>query len=571
METPYQNNKFLEAIKDRIPTFPKNVYETIISQKGLGTVAMLEGLIEANLIPKSIACQLWGDSIEITYVDPMSSIVEPEAVNKIPEEIARKNLVLGLYEIDSVMTIAAANPLNQNLLKRLEAGVKVKLSPVFSLPSDILSAIEIYYSSEKSLTDSLKLLESTQGELLNKLQTTDIALLSESTQLIKVFEAILLLGLKERATDIHIEPGEEFTRIRFRIDGKLKPFLKFSRSIHPAVIARCKIMCDLNITETRIPQDGRFSFDLGSNKVSFRVSIIPARGGEKAVLRILAATNKKDFMTLDQMLISQSILLPFRKVITNPNGIIFVTGPTGSGKTTTLYAALQELNNPSVNISTIEDPIEISVDGVNQSQVNAGIDLKFSTLLRSFLRQDPDIILVGEIRDAETAKIATEAALTGHLVLSTLHTNTAVQAILRLVEMGIEPYMVAPSILAILGQRLSAKICERCKESYLADPTVLSNFFYNYETIPNVTLYRGKGCLACRNEGFRGRVVFHELVVVTESMRSLIARNASPIEVAAEAERSGYKPLRYDGLKKALLGLTTLEEIQSETAVLFAT
>jgi type II secretory ATPase GspE/PulE/Tfp pilus assembly ATPase PilB-like protein len=564
-----QNSKFLEMIKDRIPLFPKDTYESIVKQHGNGTIAMLEALIDKGLMQKGIACQLWGDSIEVTYVDPMASIIQPEMVNKIPEDIARKNFVVGLYEINDVMTLAAANPLDQALIKRLEAAIKIKISPVFAPPSDILSTIDIHYSNEKSLGDSLKILESTQSELLSKLQGTDLALLSESTELIKIFDAILLLALKERASDIHIEPGEEFTRIRFRIDGKLRQFLQFSRSLQPAVIARCKIVCELNIAETRIPQDGRFGINLGTNKVNFRVSIIPTRNGEKAVLRVLAATNKKDFMSLDQMLISQSILKPFRQIVESPNGIIFVTGPTGSGKTTTLYAALHEINDPEVNISTIEDPIEISVEGLNQSQVNAGIDLKFSTILRSLLRQDPDVILVGEIRDAETAKIATEAALTGHLVLSTLHTNTAVQAILRLVEMGIEPYMVAPSILGVLGQRLAAKICERCKESYRPEPETLEKYFYNCEG-QEVYLYRGKGCISCRNQGFRGRVSFHELAVVTENMRSMIARNASPIEIATEAERAGYRPLRYDGLKKALLGLTTLEEIEGETAVSFS-
>jgi type IV pilus assembly protein PilB len=270
------------------------------------------------------------------------------------------------------------------------------------------------------------------------------------------------------------------------------------------------------------------------------------------------------------MMMSHTILQPFKRLIQNPNGIIFVTGPTGSGKTTTLYAALHEINTPAMNISTIEDPVEIQLPGITQSQVNPNIDLKFATVLRALMRQDPDAILVGEIRDLETAKIATEAALTGHIVFATLHTNTAPQAIVRLLEIGVESYMVAPSILGVLTQRLAARICEVCKEAYYPSRETLQRYFKD-EGLTEVPFYRGRGCQTCRHTGYKGRVAFHELVLITEEMRMLISEGRSVQEIARAAAKVGYKPLRYDGLKKVLMGLTTIEEIEQNTSFEWAT
>ncbi|HZP61567.1 MAG TPA: GspE/PulE family protein, partial [Opitutaceae bacterium] len=309
---------------------------------------------------------------------------------------------------------------------------------------------------------------------------------------------------------------------------------------------------------------------IGGGSANFRFSSLPTQYGEKAVVRILATTNKKSMLTLDRMMISQTILEPFKRLIENPNGIIFVTGPTGSGKTTTLYAGLHEINKPGVNISTIEDPIEIQLAGVTQSQVNTHIDLKFSTLLRSLLRQDPDVILVGEIRDLETAKIATEAALTGHVVFATLHTNTAPQAIVRLQEIGVEPYMVAPSVIGVLAQRLAARICENCKEAYYPARETLLKYFEE-DGLEEVPFLRGRGCSRCRGTGYHGRIAFHELVIITEEIRTLISEGRSAQEITQAAAKVGYKPLRYDGLKKVLLGMTTIDEIEDNTSIEWST
>jgi len=299
------------------------------------------------------------------------------------------------------------------------------VSPVFALPRDVIDAVQVHYSSEKNLEQNLSELERSSLFGDGDISPDRLAALADSESLVQVLDEVIYYALRERATDVHIEPQETQSRIRFRIDGMLRETIAFSRKLHRALISRLKIISGLNIAESRFPQDGRFSLAIGSSSSNFRLSTLPTQYGEKAVVRILAPSGKKSMITLEKMMMSQSILHPFRRLIQNPNGIIFVTGPTGSGKTTTLYAALQEINRPDLNISTIEDPIEIKLDGVTQSQVNTHIDLKFSTILRSLLRQDPDVLLVGEIRDLETAKIATEAALTGHLVLASLHTNTA--------------------------------------------------------------------------------------------------------------------------------------------------
>jgi type IV pilus assembly protein PilB len=335
--------------------------------------------------------------------------------------------------------------------------------------------------------------------------------------------------------------------------------------LHRAIIARIKILCSLNIAETRIPQDGRFSMKFGYCTANFLVSTIPSQHGEKSVVRILAMSGNRTVMSLEKMMMSQSVLTPFRRLIQNPNGILFVTGPTGSGKTTTLYAALNEINTPDRNISTIEDPIEIQVEGLTQTQVNAQIDLRFSTVLRSLMRQDPDIILIGEIRDLETAKIATEAALTGHIVFATLHTNSAAQAIVRLLEIGVASYMVAPTIIGVLAQRLAARICESCKEPYYPSRELLLRFFKD-EGLTEVPFYRGRGCRSCRGTGYNGRIAIHELVIITEEIRTLITSGASVQQITAAANKVGFKPLRYDGLKKVLLGLTTIEEVEANTS-----
>ncbi|MFZ5493862.1 MAG: GspE/PulE family protein [Verrucomicrobiota bacterium] len=537
---------------------------------GPGTLAHLQAIIDEKLLTKDEACRLWADSIGIAYVDILASAITEEAVNKLPLAIARKARALGLYVIDGVLTVALATPQDKELIRRLQNIAQMPVSPVFCLPCEIEDAIAIQYSTEKTLADSLSDLE--QDAIFDRPGGPGerFEAVAEARSLVRVLDELIYFALRERATDIHIEPHEIQSRIRFRVDGMMREVLTFSRKLHRAIVARLKILCSLDIAETRFPADGRFSLLIGTTKANFRFSSLPTIHGEKVVIRVLASPGKKSQMTLDKMLVSQPILAPFRRLVQNPSGIIFVTGPTGSGKTTTLYAALHEINNPAINISTIEDPVEITMPGVTQSQVNPLIDLKFPTVLRSLLRQDPDVILIGEIRDLETAKIATEAALTGHLVLATLHTNTAPQAIIRLVEIGVAPYMVAPSVIGVLAQRLAARICERCKEAYYPPREVLLRYFLE-EGLTEVPFYRGRGCPHCRGTGYKGRIAFHELVLISEEIRQLITEGRSAQEITRAAARIGYKPLRYDGLRKVLLGLTTIEEIEQNTSFEWAT
>jgi type IV pilus assembly protein PilB len=527
---------------------------------------LLQALIDHKLLLKQDACRLWGDHIGIAYVDVLASGITSQMAKHIPLEIARKVRAIGLYVIDGVLTVAMATPEDAKLVRRLEQIAQIPLSPVFCLSCEIEDAISIIYATEQSISENITELQ--RNALFNDpaAESERIAELANTETLVQVLNEIIHFALRERATDIHVEPLEIQSRIRFRIDGTLRDVLKFAKRLHNPIISRLKILSDLNISESRLPQDGRFSIPMGTSKAHFRLSVVPTMYGEKAVVRALSSSTSRTLVTLDTLLMSQRILVPFRRLIRNPNGIIFVTGPTGSGKTTTLYAAIDEINSPRINIATIEDPVEIPVAGVMQSQVNAQINLKFATMLRAFLRQDPDVILIGEIRDTETAKIATEAALTGHLVFATLHTNTAPQAIVRLIEIGVEPYMVAPSIIGVLSQRLAARICDQCKEAYDPGREVLRKYFMD-DGLTEVPFYRGRGCPHCRNTGYRGRVAFHELVMITDEIRQMISERRSVQEITKAAQKGGYRPLRYDGLNKVLLGLTTIEEIEENCSV----
>lgn len=562
-----ENKEFLRKLEEREGGFVSEEVEPLLQRSGGATLLFLEEIIERGVIGKEQACRLWADAIEMAYVNPLIAVVTEDAVQRLPFEIARKSQSIGLYVINNVLTVAMSRPGDTRLLRQLEAIANIKVSPVFAPPREIEHAIEIYYASQSAVIEEIEKFESEQEELLQSLTEEDMKNLASTDSLSRLLEGLIFFAVRERASDIHMEPGEDHAQVRFRIDGKLIPYYTYGRAIHRAFVTRLKVLCRLNVAETRFPQDGRFSIPFGMGKAEFRVSILPAMEGGKAVLRVLAGAGRKSLLNLDQMMMSQNILQPFKRLIHSPNGIVFVTGPTGSGKTTTLYAALAELNTPEKNISTIEDPVEIQIEGITQVQVNSHIDLNFGLLLRSLLRQDPDIILVGEIRDAETAKIATEAALTGHLVLSTLHTNNAIQAIIRLLEIGIEPYMVAPSIMGVLGQRLGARICESCKRAYFPGRETLERYFTDIPEDRKIAFSHGTGCANCRQTGYSGRVAFHELLLVDDEMRSMITAAAGQHELLRYARKLGYRSLRYDGLKKVLFGLTTIEEIEKHTIV----
>lgn len=534
-----------------------------------GPLDLIGQLVDHGHVRKDEAGKFWSREIGFAYVDLVGVAISEKAVGKLTAEVAMKAQVLPIYLLGDALTVAMPDPTDKKLVQRLRGIVGMEISPVFSFAADVRDLVQLHYSSEESLADALKTAEGVDlfaggAELGDR--SREIARLAETDQVIRFLNALLLFAIRREASDIHIEAWANESIVRYRIDGNLHDVLRFSRKLHGAVVTRFKIMAMIDIIERRFPTDGRFSMPLGSTSIDFRFSSIPSQYGEKVVVRLLGSMSRRSLLSLDRMMVSRSILEPFRRVLRNPSGIIFVIGPTGSGKTTTLYAALSELNDRTVNISTIEDPIELKLEGITQTQVQAGIDMTFARMLRALLRQDPDIMLVGEIRDLETAKIATEAALTGHLVLATMHTNSAPEALVRLGEMGVDPFMVAPTVTAVLSQRLAPRICENCKEPYHPSEEVLRRYF-NDDEFPEVTFYRGRGCQVCNHTGFKGRIAFHELLLVNRRVRTLIGKRASQTELAEAAARIGYRPLRYDGLVKVLLGLTTIEEIEAQTPV----
>ncbi len=365
-----KSSQFIERLA-QLPRFDFLNEVTVMAERHAGNVALVQAVIDEKYLSKDDACRYWADTMNAAYVDPFASVITDEAIEKIPVEVARKIKSIGLYVLNGVITVAMSTPDDQELVKRIGQIAQMPVSPVFALPREIEDAIAIHYCTEQGLEESLGELERSSLFDRPEMAGDKLAALAENNALIQVLDEILYFAMRERATDIHIEAQETHCRIRFRVDGNLREILTYSRKLHRALLSRIKILCNLNIAESRFPQDGRFSMQVGTQTANFRVSTIPSAYGEKSVIRILAMTGKKSMLTLDKMMMSQTILQPFRRLIQNPNGIIFVTGPTGSGKTTTLYSALHEINTPAVNISTIEDPIEIQLAGVTQSQVNA--------------------------------------------------------------------------------------------------------------------------------------------------------------------------------------------------------
>ncbi len=528
--------------------------------------SMLHELVADNRIPGKTIGKLWGDSIRVAHVTPLDLIITDEAIAAFPFEVVTKAKVIGLHMVDGVLTVAMTDPLDGKLIANLQKICGHRISPVFALPGDIDEAIAVHYKGSNPMDAILHEARLADIPSLQSLDEDGLMRLAQATPVIKLFDSIVYFTLQARGTDIHLQPEEHGIALRVRIDGFLQTIGHLPINLGPALVTRAKVLCKLDIAEMRLPQDGRFSRQVGGINTHFRASSLPTIHGEKLVIRVLGGGgNNSGAIPLDKMQISRPVLEPVRRLIRSPNGIIFVTGPTGSGKTSTLYALLQEINEPNQNVVTIEDPVEYQLHGLTQVQVNRASGLDFAMVLRSVLRQDPDVLLVGEIRDLETARIASEAALTGHLVFATLHTNNASQAVLRLTEMGVEPYIVAPSVIGVVAQRLARRICEFCSESFVAPPELLKRFFYDADDLLEVILHRGRGCEHCGGTGYHGRLGIHELIVITDEMRELILAGGTAGQLSDLATKNGTRSLRYDALSKALLGLTTIEEVERVT------
>jgi len=495
---------------------------------------------------------------------PFLAVIDQDRVDisfleRLPLGFVRSNLVLPLWEENGRLTVAVGDPAKTSAVDEMRGIFGLPVQVIVTTGEALMEAFGHLYPRVSG--SAQEVVEELEGEDLSTIATEfnqprDLMELTDEAPVIRLLNSILFQAVKERASDIHIEPYESDVEVRFRIDGILYKVLSPPKVVQEAVISRVKIMAGLNIAEKRLPQDGRIRVIVTGREVDIRVSIIPTCFGERVVLRLL--DRKKGLISLEDMGLSPGGVAVVERLLGRNSGIILVTGPTGSGKSTTLYAALNRLNSPDKNIITIEDPIEYQLKGIGQIQVNPKIDLTFANGLRSILRQDPDIIMVGEIRDAETAEIAIQASLTGHLVLSTLHTNDAPTAVTRLIDMGIEPFLVASSLSAVLAQRLVRVICPHCREEYLPDRT------YPGIALPSL-LYRGRGCDACFGLGTLGRTGIYELLLVDPEICSMIIRRAPAGEIREYALARGMKTLRDDGLAKVAAGMTTVEEVMRVT------
>lgn len=527
--------------------------------------------------------------------------IDPSVIKLVPYEMARKYLIIPVARVGATLTIAMADPSNVFAIDDVKFMTGYNVEIVVSSESSIINAINTYYSrggnglvtasratsqviqakdytlsdEEAESSSAIEIEEAPTVDVEefekivgNALDTIDVIEEREDSEVIKEVEApivklvngIFVNAIKAGASDIHIEPYENSLRVRYRVDGVMHTTMTLPTKIKNAITSRIKIMAKLDIAERRLPQDGRIKLKLGRNReIDFRVSTLPTLFGEKTVLRILDKSNLQ--IDLTKLGFEKKQLDDFMEAIEKPYGMVLVTGPTGSGKTTTLYSALNHLNKPGINIMTAEDPVEYNFMGINQVQVKEEIGLTFASALRSFLRQDPDIIMVGEIRDFETAEIAVKAALTGHLVLSTLHTNDAPSTISRLLNMGIEPFLVSSSVILILAQRLARRICSQCKEEEKLSPQALIKVGFSEEEANSIKCYRGKGCAACNNTGYKGRIALYEVMPISDEIRELILEGASANEIKKTAIRLGMKTLRMSGLTKVKEAITSIEEV----------
>ena len=500
----------------------------------------------------------------IPSIDLSSTEIDPEIIKLIPEDVARKYQIIPVSRAGSTLTIAMADPSNIFAIDDVKFLTGYSVETVVASEAAMKGAIEQYYDvPEMDYGDVLTEFDETEMEVVQEEEDIDLSDLKKAVEdapVVKLVNLILTDAIKKGASDIHIEPYEKSFRVRYRIDGVLQEIMKPPLKLKNAIVSRIKIMSNLDIAERRLPQDGRIKLKMGKNKeMDYRVSVLPTLYGEKVVTRLLDKSNLQLDMT--KLGFEDSALTNFLEAIHKPWGIVLVTGPTGSGKTTTLYSALTDLNKVSDNISPAEDPVEYNLGGINQVQMHEDIGLNFAAALRAFLRQDPDIIMVGEIRDYETAEISIKAALTGHLVLSTLHTNDAPSTINRLLNMGIEPFLIASSTNLVLAQRLARKICSECKEVLKMPPQALIDIGFSPEEVKSMVCYKGKGCAVCNGSGYKGRIALYEVMVMNETLKELVLNGVSAAELKRAAINEGMKTLRMSGLQKVQEGTSTIEEI----------
>jgi type IV pilus assembly protein PilB len=538
-------------------------------QKGsndkLGSILVkLSFVTEENLIA-FLSRQYGIQSITLSQLD-----IDPDILKLVPEQIARKYEVLPVKLQGNTLTLAMGDPTNVFALDDVGFMTNLQVIPAVASQAAIRQAIDRAYDSKgggiaeivsemEGAAADVELVEGDEEAAASKVDVFELKESADEAPVVRLINMILVDAIRRGASDIHLEPYEKVFRVRFRVDGVLHEIMTPPKRLEAALTSRVKIMASLDIAERRLPQDGRIKLRFNQREIDFRVSTLPTIFGEKTVMRIL----DKDSLQLDLTMLGFDSwsLEQFTKAIHNPYGMILITGPTGSGKTTTLYSAIHTINSPDINIMTAEDPVEYNLRGVNQVQINEEIGRTFAGALRAFLRQDPDVILVGETRDLETAQIGIRAALTGHLVLTTLHTNDCPSTVARLLDMGIPPFLVSSSLTLILAQRLGRKVCKDCKQPYDADEETLVPYGHVPQGLGKISFYKGKGCATCNFTGMKGRVAIYEVMPVNQDIRDLIIRNAPAVEIGEAAQRQGMKTLRQNALQKVIEGGMTIEEV----------
>ena len=569
------SNEQLEKILKQADIMPAEEFSKFLKEAGKSGRKIENYLIEKKIVTASALYESAAKYFKVPFIDLKNQVIRKDILMNIPEPIASAQQIVAFAVEGKKIKIACLDPENMEIFEFIKKKTELELKIYLTTPESFDEVLKQYHKSLKAEFKELA------DENLDP-SSANLKKLAENLPIVRIVDTLLEYAIFENASDIHIEPEEKDILARYRIDGILKTVMTLPKNVQPGIIARIKILANLKVDEHRLPQDGRFKVNAKDYKVSLRVSIIPTFDGEKIVMRLL--NEKAQILTLEQLGFQPSALESIKRNISKPHGMILVTGPTGSGKTTTLYTVLNILNTPEVNIITIEDPIEYRMPHVNQSQVNPKIGYTFATGLRSFLRQDPNIIMVGEIRDQETAEIAIHAAMTGHLVLSSLHTNDAVTTLPRLSDMGVPAFLVASTTNIIIAQRLVRKICPNCIQSYKLDKLMIKELTkqLNVENImqtmqnkriiadakrglESLLFYRGAGCKQCSNSGYKGRIGIYEALEVTDEMSELILRKEPPAVLKKQAEKQGMLTIIEDGFIKAKNGITTIEEVMRVT------
>jgi len=564
--------KQIKAILEKAKILSSEEFEKLYAEARDNNKSLENYLIEKKIITSSLLYENVAKYYDLPFINLDSQSINKEIIFNIPETIANTYQLIAFEANDKEIKIATINPENLEIFEFIKKKTGLKIKKYITTPENIKENLR-QYNQNISIT-----LKNLKGKKLKNDKTENLEKIAEDRPVVKIVDSIIEYAINQDASDIHIEPEEKAVMVRYRIDGILHDIMGLSKEAQDGILARIKILANLKVDEHRLPQDGRFKISNEKYKISFRVSTIPTIDGEKIVIRLL--NEDAHILSLEQLGLQQSSLEVIQKNMKKPNGMILATGPTGSGKTTTLYTILNYLNKPEVNISTVEDPIEYRMNRVNQTQINHKIGFTFALGLRALLRQDPDIIMVGEIRDEETAEIAVHSAMTGHLVLSTLHTNDAVTTLPRLSDMGIPPYLLASTTNLIIAQRLVRKICPHCIQSYNLDIEAIKEIekninidkilktlterkviIKNSKDLKSLLFYKGKGCEKCNKTGYKGRIGIYETLEITPEISALIVKKASSKELMEQAEKQGMLTMMEDGFMKAKNGITTLEEV----------